>query len=234
MTLLDESTQDFQDQTYNLTGGILDSLPPVPQAPQDPNDTTIHSYEQEGQPATPQPQGGAPVQMAQQQGQVKNNGKVQWVPGVGFVQPHQVQIDNKGNTAMEWQAAAGSPAPPLAAIQAHNAQMTNPANGLHRGGPGSQTPSTQRFYNRKLARAILMNKGSGPEARAQAHNDLRFQGAPPVASSMGAPDAWDRFFQDTIINDFGAGREGHQHQNDKLKKLPDGSLGFWTNIGTVA
>lgn len=226
MNLLDESTQDFQDQTYNLTGGILDSLPPVPKAPTDPNDTTIHSYEQEGQPPQPVPQAQAPMPGVPTQQPSAKDG-TQWVPGVGFVKK------NGGNAAMDWEAAAGSPAPNLQAIAQHNNQMLDPSQ-QSRSGPGSTTPSTQRYYTRKLARDIMMDKHSSPEAIAQAHMARRFHGAPPVASSMGAPDAWDSFFRDTIINDFGSGRAGHQHQNDPLKKLPDGSLGFWTNMGKLA
>lgn len=166
------------------------------------------------------PQGAAAATPPPQAPATSKDG-TQWVPGVGFVQK------NTGNAAQDWEAAAGSPAPNLAAIQAHNAAMLDPAK-AGQGGPGVQpAASTQRYYTRKLARAIFMDKRSSPEQVAQAHNQLRTQGADSTNSGARGltPDAtWDDTFKSNQRNNFGEGVG--EHEGQKLVNNPDGSSQF--------
>lgn len=219
MDLLDDFSSQLMDSIGMNAQSVFGELPPLPGAVQAP----------QTQPAQPVPE-LAPIQqndapVAQPPGapvtsESSSKDGVQWMPGVGFVQK------NTGNAAQEWQAAAGSPAPNLAAIQKHNAELTNPNNASQQGGPG-RAPSTVRYYTRKLARTIFMNKGSSPEARMQAHQALRFNGADSSkggAQGLSDPSWWNSFFARNENNNFGEGMG--EHLNDQLVNEPGGGMRF--------
>jgi len=130
---------------------------------------------------------------------------VQWVPGVGFVQK------NTGNSGQEWAAAAGSPAPNLKAIQQHNNQLLD-ESAPFQSGPGT-TPSTARYYTRKLARQMLGSRD--PAVQQNARLALRFQGADSSQSgAQGLTDSawWNSFFKKNENNNFGEGTGDHAGQ----------------------
>lgn len=209
MDLLDDFSADLMSSIGMNADSVFGELPDVPgQQPQQPaqEDTTGMATE----PVWDQPQVTPPP-----------TGKdgTQWVPGVGFVKK------NSGNAAQQWEAAAGSPAPNLAAIQAHNAQLLDPSQS-EQGGPG-RAPSTQRYYTRKLAREMLQQKGLNPEARQSARMALRFNGADSSQSgAQGLTNSatWNSLFSRNENNNFGEGTG--EHTKDSLVNEPGGGSRF--------
>lgn len=201
MDLLDDFSAGLMDTIGMNAGSIFGELPDLPGASQAPAPEQFNQ-EVSNEPNWDQAEKGGT--------QIPQGGKdgSQWVPGVGFVQR------NTGNAAQEWEAAAGSPAPNLVAIQQMNGKMLDP----------SRAPSTERYYTRKLARDIFMNRGSSPEARQEAHNALRFHGAPSGPSSATGDDWWNGFFKRNQNNNFGEGTG--EHVKDALVNEPGGGSRF--------
>lgn len=162
------------------------------------------------------PAGASPAQPAApttEQAAATAKDGTQWVPGVGFIKK------NSGNAAQEWEAAAGSPAPNLSAIQEHNAKLLDPSQG-DQGGPG-RAPSTARYYTRKLARAQLNNKNSSDETKMQARMALRFNGADSSQSGargLSGDAWWESFFKNNATNNFGEGTG--EHKGDQFVNEP--------------
>jgi len=222
MNLLDDFSKDLMDSIGMDSQSIFGELPQNQTQATPPQSPSAAVQDQSFvDPSSllgglDQPPGGKPAAPPPDQTAATAKDGTQWVPGVGFIKR------NTGNAAQEWEAAAGSPAPNLTAIQQHNSQLLDP-NKQNRGGPGSYepTPSTERYYTRKLARAQLQNKNSSDETKQAARLALRFNGAD--SSGSGAQgltgDAWwESFFKKNATNNFGEGVG--EHANDQFVNEP--------------